>query len=115
MRERRQARVALDRELRLRLVCPERLITRREIFTAVPYAQISVHVSPISDVSKRIATTAFAPFASASSVIRWITSARLSDSAFVIPFSSPPKIDFNPAPICEPMFRERTVRPNTSP
>jgi hypothetical protein len=66
-------------------------------------------------VSKRIATTAFAPFASASSTIRSVTCARLSTSAFVIPFSSPPRIDFRPAPSCEPMFRERTVSPNTSP
>ena len=41
--------------------------------TAVPYAQISVHVSPISDVSKRIARTAFPPRVCASSVSRSIT------------------------------------------
>jgi hypothetical protein len=32
-----------------------------------------------------------------------------------MPFSSPPTIDFSEAPICEPMLRERTVSPNTSP
>ncbi len=70
---------------------------------------------PISEVSNRIAMIAFAPFASASCCIRSITSCRLSTSAFVMPFSSPPKIDFRPAPNCEPMLRERTVRPITSP
>src|SRR5439155_18854971 len=79
------------------------------------YAQISVQFEPISDVSKRIATIASAPFACASSTIRSITCCRLSMSAFVIPFSSPPRIDLNPAPSCEPMLRERTVRPMTSP
>ena len=44
-----------------------------------------------------------------------ITCSRLSTSAFVIPFSSPPRIDLKPAPICEPRLRERTVSPNTSP
>ena len=58
---------------------------------------------------------AFAPFASASSTIRSITCWRLSISAFVIPLSSPPTIDLSPAPICEPMLRERTVSPITSP
>src|SRR5262249_51455863 len=72
-------------------------------FTAVPYAQISVQLAPISEVSKRIPTIAFAPFASASWTIRSITCWRESASAFVIPFSSPPKIDFSPAPNCEPM------------
>ena len=62
-----------------------------------------------------MATIASAPFDSASSTIRWITCSRLSASAFVIPLSSPPRIDFSPAPSCEPMLRERTVRPNTSP
>src|SRR5205085_6926995 len=69
----------------------------------------------MSDVSKRIATIESAPFASASSTMRCITCSRLSTSAFVIPFSSPPRIDFSPAPICEPMLRERTVSPITSP
>src|SRR5215467_10230195 len=58
---------------------------------------------------------AFAPCASASSIIRCRTCSRLSISAFVIPFSSPPTSDLKPAPICEPRLRERTVRPNTSP
>jgi 8-oxo-dGTP pyrophosphatase MutT (NUDIX family) len=83
--------------------------------TAVPYAQISVQVPPISDVSNRIARIAFAPFSSAASTMRWVTSARLSASALVMPLSSPPSIDFRPAPNCEPMLRERTVSPNTSP
>ena len=83
--------------------------------TAVPYAQISVHMPPISEVSKRMATMAFAPFASASATIRSITSWRLATSAFVMPFSSPPSIDLRLAPICEPTLRERTVRPITSP
>ena len=69
----------------------------------------------MSDASKRMATIAFAPFASASPHIRSITCWRLSSSAFVMPFSSPPTIDFSPAPNCENMFRERTVRPKTSP
>jgi hypothetical protein len=50
------------------------LVTR----TAVPYAQISVQTSPISEVSKRIARMAFAPRRSASSTIRFMTSLRLS-------------------------------------
>src|SRR5437764_3316138 len=83
--------------------------------TAVPLAQISVQVSPISDVSNRMATIAFAPLDSASSTIRSITCWRLSARAFVIPFSSPPSMDLNPAPICENALRERTVSPNTSP
>jgi hypothetical protein len=69
----------------------------------------------MSDVSKRIAVIAFAPFASASSTMRSITCSRLSISAVVIPLSSPPTIDLSPAPICEPRLRERTVRPITSP
>jgi hypothetical protein len=66
-------------------------------------------------VSKRIAMIAFAPFASASSTIRSMTCCRLSVSAFVMPFSSPPRIDLSPAPSWEPMLRERTVSPITSP
>ena len=66
-------------------------------------------------MSKRIATIASAPLPCASSTMRSITCRRLSTSAFVIPFSSPPTIDLSPAPICEPTLRERTVRPNTSP
>jgi hypothetical protein len=50
----------------------------------------------MSEVSKRMATIAFAPFASASSTIRCCTCWRLSTSALVIPFSSPPNIDFIP-------------------
>ena len=49
------------------------------------------------------------------STMRSITCWRLSTSAFVMPLSSPPRIDFRPAPNCEPMLRERTVSPNTSP
>src|SRR5438445_4645060 len=63
----------------------------------------------------RIATIASAPFACASSIIRSITCWRLSISAFVIPFSSPPRIDLKPAPSWDPMFLDRTVRPITSP
>jgi hypothetical protein len=66
-------------------------------------------------VSKRIAMIAFAPSVSASSTIRSLTCWRLSISAFVIPFSSPPRIDFSPEPSWEPMLRERTVSPITSP
>src|SRR5262249_23629310 len=87
----------------------------RRARTAVPYAQISVQLPPISDVSKRMATIASAPFADASSTIRSITCWRLSTSAFVIPFSSPPRIDLKPAPSWDPMLRDRTVRPKTSP
>jgi hypothetical protein len=50
-------------------------------------------------VSKRIAMIAFAPFDSASSIMRCITCSRLSMRAFVIPFSSPPRIDLRLAPI----------------
>ena len=32
-----------------------------------------------------------------------------------MPFSSPPATDLKAAPNCEPMLRERTVSPNTSP
>ena len=83
--------------------------------TAVPYAQISVHVDPSSDVSNRIARTAFAPIASASATSRSIACSRPCASILVIPASSPPTSDFREAPIWEPMLRERTVRPNTSP
>jgi len=62
-----------------------------------------------------MAMIAFAPLDSASSTIRCLTCSRLSISAFVIPFSSPPRIDLNPAPSWEPMFRDRTVSPITSP
>src|SRR5437764_12189582 len=58
---------------------------------------------------------AFPPFFSASSDMRCMTCSRLSTSAVVMPFSSPPRIDLKLAPICEPMLRERTVRPITSP
>ena len=44
------------------------------IVHAVPYAQTSVQVSPISVVSKRIATIAFAPCASAATESRSIAS-----------------------------------------
>jgi hypothetical protein len=62
-----------------------------------------------------MAMIAFAPCASASSIIRCLTCSRLSIRAFVIPFSSPPTSDLRPAPICEPTLRDRTVRPITSP
>ena len=61
------------------------------------------------------AVIAFAPSDSASSIIRSLTCCRLSINAFVIPLSSPPRIDLSPAPICEPTLRERTVSPITSP
>ena len=44
-----------------------------------------------------------------------MASLRLSLRFFVMPCSSPPNIDLNPAPICEKALRDRTVRPNTSP
>lgn len=56
-------------------------LARRHSFvarTAVPYAQISVQVSPISEVSNRIARIALAPRRSASSIIRFMHSLRLS-------------------------------------
>src|SRR5579864_1031652 len=56
--------------------------------TAVPYAQISVQILPSSDVSKRNAMTAFAPFASASSIKRFVASSRPAASIFVMPFNS---------------------------
>src|SRR3954452_8617359 len=83
--------------------------------TAVPYAQISVHVEPSSDVSKRKATIAVAPLACASSTRRWVACSRPSASIFVMPLSSPPTSDLKEAPICEPTLRERTVSPKTSP
>ena len=58
---------------------------------------------------------AFAPLASASSSRRSWACARPSASIFVMPLSSPPTSDFSDAPICEPTFRDRTVRPKTSP
>jgi hypothetical protein len=66
-------------------------------------------------VSKRIARIAFAPFISASATSRRIASSRPSASILVIPPSSPPTSDLKLAPIWEPMFRERTVSPKTSP
>ena len=83
--------------------------------TAVPYAQISVQVSPISDVSKRIATIAFAPLRLGffGHPLDHVVAA--VDERLRHPFSSPPMIDFRPAPNWEKAFRERTVRPNTSP
>ena len=53
--------------------------------------------------------------ASASSIIRLTTSSRLSCRFLVIPLSSPPASDLKAAPNWEPMLRERTVRPKTSP
>jgi len=53
---------------------------RGPTITAVPYATISVSVSPISDESKRIATTAFAPMRRAFSTIRSMACRRLSSS-----------------------------------
>src|SRR3954468_1093221 len=83
--------------------------------TAVPYAQISVQFSPISEVSNRMAITAFPPRVRASSIIRPMTSLRLLIRLVVMPLSSPPTSDLKPAPICENALRERTVRPKTSP
>src|SRR5438067_13821870 len=62
-----------------------------------------------------MAMIALPPFVSASSIMRCITCSRLSIRAFVMPFSSPPRIDLKLAPVCEPMLRDRTVRPITSP
>src|SRR5450759_2053713 len=56
-----------------------------------------------------------APLASASSTRRAMASSRLWISCLVIPFSSPPRIDLSPAPICAPTLRARTVSPKTSP
>ena len=58
---------------------------------------------------------ALPPRSFAESNNRLIASFRLSASCLVMPASSPPNIDLNPAPICENAFRDRTVRPNTSP
>ena len=71
------------------------LLTR----TAVPYAQISVQVAPSSEVSKRKAMTAFAPFSSAVSTRRCWACWRPSASIFVMPRSSPPTKDLSVAPI----------------
>src|SRR5215469_8839321 len=62
-----------------------------------------------------MARIASAPLAWAASASRSCASVRLSVSILVIPRSSPPTIDLNPAPSCEPMWRDRTVMPNTSP
>jgi hypothetical protein len=56
-----------------------------------------------------------APFSSASSTSRSVACSRPSSSIFVTPLSSPPRSDFSAAPSCEPMLRERTVSPKTSP
>lgn len=92
-----------------------RAYLRRRARTAVPYAQISVHVEPSSEASNRIAMIAFTPFLSASATIRAKPRSRLSWSVVVMPLSSPPKSDRSSEPIQEAMFRERTVRPKTSP
>ena len=54
----------------LQTVCGGQPGVSLRALTAVPYAQISVHVLPSSDVSNRKATIASAPFASASSTSR---------------------------------------------
>ena len=73
VRKARERRLALDLEVALRLVAARLANHALCARTAVPYAQISVHCGPISDVSNRIATIAFAPFDSASWTIRSIT------------------------------------------
>ena len=83
--------------------------------TAVPYAQISVQLPPISEVSNRMASTALPPRASASDTMRATTSSLLVCRFLVMPLSSPPARDLKLAPICEPMFLDRTVSPKTSP
>ena len=50
-----------------------------------------------------------------SSTSRSVACWRPSASILVIPFNSPPRSDFSQAPNCEPTFRDRTVRPKTSP
>ena len=40
---------------------------------------------------------------------------RPSASICVMPLSSPPTSDLKLAPICDPTWRERTVRPKVSP
>jgi len=53
---------------------------------------------------------------SASAITRSTTWLRLSVRDWVMPLSSPPlNMDFRPEPIWEPMFLDRTVRPETSP
>src|SRR5579859_538063 len=115
--ERRQ-RLLVERAARRVVLHVEPDVVEHQIlraWTAVPYAQISVQILPSSDVSKRNAMTAFAPFASASSIRRLVASSRPAASIFVMPFNSPPTIDFNAAPSCDPRLRERTVSPKTSP
>lgn len=82
---------------------------------AVPYAHTSVPTSAAAVTSKRNASTALAPRARACSTSRPIASLRVSTSVLVSPRSSPPTIDFSPAPIWLPRCRERTVSPKTSP
>src|SRR5215470_9558849 len=84
------------------------------ILTAVPYAHISWPAWN-SLVSNRMASTASAPLACAASASRSCASDRVWASILVIPRSSPPTSDLKPAPICAPRWRDRTVRPNTSP
>src|SRR6185437_2195509 len=85
------------------------------ITTAVPYATISLMVWPISDESKRIITTAFAPIACAFCTIRSVAWRRASSSIWVYSLISPPTIERNPAITLPPMPRLRTTRPNTWP
>ena len=87
----------------------------RAITTAVPYAHTSVPTSAASVTSKRNASTPLAPRARACSTSRSMAWLRVSTSVLVSPFSSPPTIDFSPAPIWLPRCRDRTVSPKTSP
>src|SRR5882757_6878241 len=59
--------------------------------------------------------TALAPRARACSMRRSIAWLRVWTRVLVSPFSSPPTIDFRPAPIWLPRCRDRTVSPKTSP
>ena len=86
------------------------------ILTAVPYAQISVHVLPISDVSKRIATIAFPPFASASSRhAARSTSSRLCREHLRHAPQLAAEHRLQAGADLRAALRERTVRPKTSP
>ena len=63
-----------------------------------------------SDVSKRMARIALAPFAAASSTMRWMTWLRRpSASVLRHALELAAQDDLKPAPICDPTWRERTV------
>src|ERR1700758_208033 len=96
---------------------PDRKADHRagSITAAVPYATISLMVLPISALSKRIMTIAFAPIAVAFCTMRSSAWRRASSSIWVYSWISPPTIERNPAMKLPPIPRLRTTTPKHCP